>query len=178
MRKIFTLGIIVLFLGLAIAPSINAQISKTAIKEVFENKKQIINTQLESLIDSPILEFLYQLIAAITAYFLFGVWFLGLAILSPYIGKISEIITDILDFFWERNLFRMIIELYYGCREGLFWVWLAGFGLIVFGVAALFGIIYNSLFGEEELGINTGLQNNNYDVPLSRVVLLNHGEGT
>ena len=40
MKKLLVVGVIVLFLGLAIAPSINAQTSKTAMKEAFENKNQ------------------------------------------------------------------------------------------------------------------------------------------
>ena len=166
-KKGIAVAVILLFIGLAFAPSINAQISKTAIKEAYENKKQIINTNLESLIDSPFLYFLYQLIATITAYFLFGVWGLGLVFFSNLVyGKLGEIISVILNFFRDNNLFPRIIDIIDKHRGDLLWVWFIGFGFIVFGVAMILGTIHNLLFGEEALGINTGLQDNILDVQI------------
>ena len=181
MKRLLSVGVIlfvaILLCSVSFIPVINAQISKTAIKEAYENKKQIINTNLESLIDSPFLYFLYQLIATITAYFLFGVWGLGLVFFSNLVyGKLGEIISVILNFFRDNNLFPRIIDIIDKHRGDLLWVWFIGFGFIVFGVAMILGTTHNLLFGEEALGINTGLQNNNHDVPLSNVILLNHGD--
>jgi hypothetical protein len=134
--KWFALLGLLLFLGVAVAPSINAGMVKESIKKktttvtqsLSQLKGRIEKVNFSSLLNSmgPV-ESILRVIVALIGSSLFLIWFIGLELYFSF----GLALHEIFQYMGENDILPQIAEILDFSLYSVFFLWLVGFGMLI-----------------------------------------------